>query len=157
MPQLPACGRDGPHAIVGATTPAARAGPPGTLALVDPHPTPEATPRATETIQTGFAVDRFGSVPSADVLASLVRDVHLDALAEAIQEYGLQAVAEHYLRALIDAGVLHADAAAATAEEDRILDADALASPTVHAVTVADLTDEFTRLDLTDPATSCRR
>jgi len=29
-------------------------------------------------------------------------------------------------------------------------------SPTVHAVTVADLADEFTRLDLTDPATSCR-
>jgi len=26
----------------------------------------------------------------------------------------------------------------------------------VHPVTVADLADEFTRLDLTEPATSCR-
>ena len=124
---------------------------------MDPHPTPDATPRATADSQTGYAVDRFGSMPFADVLASLVRDVDVDAVAEAIHEFGLQAVAEHYLRALIDAGVLHADAAGAYAEEDRILDADAVASPTVHAVTVADLADEFTRLDLTDPATSCSR
>ena len=123
---------------------------------MDPHPTPDATPRATEDSQTGYAVDRFGSMPFADVLASLVADVDLDAVAEAIHEFGLQAVAEQYLRALVDAGVLHADEAGATAEEDRILDADAVASPTVHAVTVADLADEFTRLDLTDPATSCR-
>ena len=63
---------------------------------------------------------------------------------------------DHYLSALIDAGVLHADAAGAYAEEDRILDADAHTSPTVHPVTVVDLADEFTRLDPTDPATSCR-
>ena len=72
-------------------------------------------------------------------------------VAEAIHEFGLQAVAEHHLRTLIDAG-----AAGAYAEEDRILDTDAHASPTVHPVTVADLADEFTRLDLTEPATSCR-
>jgi len=124
---------------------------------VDTHPTPDATPRQAEDGQTGYAVDRFGSMRFADVLASLVRDVDVDAVAQAIHEVGLQAVAEHYLRALIDAGVLHADAAGAYAEEDRILDADAVASPTVHAVTVADLADEFTRLDLTDPATSCSR
>jgi len=130
--------------------------PPATLILVDPHPTPDATPRPIETPETGFAVDRFGSMPFADVLAMLLADVDLDALAEAIHEFGLEAVAEQVLRALIAAGVLYADAAGATAEEDRILEADALASPTVHAVTVADLADEFTRLDLTDPATSCR-
>jgi hypothetical protein len=123
---------------------------------VDTHRTPGATPRSAADDPTGYAVDRFGSMPFADVLASLVQDVDLDALADAIQEYGLQAVAEQVLRALIDTGVLHADAAGAYAEEDRILDADAVASPTVHAVTVADLADEFTRLDLTDPATSCR-
>ena len=121
------------------------------------HPTPEATAPPAEAIQTGYAVDRFGSMPFADVLASLVADVDLDAMAEAIHEFGLQAVAEQVLRALIDAGVLYADAAGAYAEEDRILAADAVASPTVHAVTVADLADEFARLDLTDPATSCGR
>jgi hypothetical protein len=124
---------------------------------VDTYPTPDATPRPAEDVPTGYAVDRFGSMRFADVLASLVADVDLDALAEAIHEFGLQAVAEQVLRALIDAGVVHADAAGAYAEEDRILDADAVASPTVHAVTVADLADEFTRLDLTDPATSCSR
>ena len=128
-----------------------------TLILVDPHPTPDATQRPTEALERGYAVDRFGSMPFADVLASLVRDVDLDAVAEAIQEFGLQTVAEQYLQALIGAGVLHADAVGATAEEDRILEADAVASPAVHAVTVADLADEFTRLDLTDPATSCSR
>ena len=60
-------------------------------------------------------------------------------------------------RTLIDTGILHADAAAAHATEDRILDDDAHASPTVHRATVTDLADEFTRLDLTDPATSCRQ
>ena len=129
---------------------------PGCTVLVHIHRTSDATPRPTADGQTGYAVDRFGSMPFADVLASLVRDVDLDTVAEAIHEFGLQAVAEHYLRALIDAGALHADAAGAYAEEDRILDADAHASPTVHPVTVADLADEFTRLDLTDPATSCR-
>ena len=83
---------------------------------MDPHPTPDATQRATEDSQTGYAVDRFGSMPFADVLASLVRDVDLDTVAEAIQEFGLQAVAEQYLQALIGAGVLHADAAGAYAE-----------------------------------------
>jgi hypothetical protein len=96
------------------------------------HPTSDATLQPAEDDQTGYAVDRFGNAPFADVLASLVRDVDLDAVAEAIDEYGLQAVAEHYLRALIDAGLLHADEAAAYAEEDRILAADAQASPTVH-------------------------
>ena len=116
----------------------------------------DATPWPAEDVQTGYAVDRFGSMPFADVLASLVRDVDLDTLAEAIPVFGLQAVAEKYLRALIDAGALHADEAAAYAEEDLILDDDPHASPTVHSVTVTDLADEFTRLDLTEPATSCR-
>ena len=53
-------------------------------------------------------------------------------------------------------GSLHADAAAANAEEDGSLGDDAHASPTVHRVTIADLADEFTRLDLSEPATSCR-
>jgi hypothetical protein len=105
---------------------------------------------------TGFAVDRFGSATFADVLASLVRDLDLDMVAGAIGEYGLQTVAEQYLRALIEAGALHADEAAAYAEEDRILDEDPHTSPTVHPITVADLADELTRLDLTDPASSCR-
>lgn len=123
---------------------------------MDTHPKSDATPRPAEDVSTAYVVDRFGSMRFADVLASLVRDVDLDTVADAIHAYGLQAVAEQYLRALIDAGVVHADAAGAYAEEDRILDADAQASPTVHPVTVADLADEFTRLDLTDPATSCR-
>ena len=123
---------------------------------MDTHPTSDTTPRPAEDGQTGYVVDRYGSAPFADVLGSLVRDVDLDAVAEAIHEYGLQTVAEHYLRVLIDTGVLHPDAAAAYAEEDRILAADAHTSPTVHPVTVADLADEFTRLDLTEPATSCR-
>lgn len=107
-------------------------------------------------ILTGYAVDRFGYTPFGNVLGSLVREVDLDSLHEAIAEYGLQAVAEQYLRTLIADGTLHADESAAFAEEDSILEADQHASPTVHAVTVADLADEFTRLDLTDPATSCR-
>ena len=123
---------------------------------MDTLPTSDTTPRPAEDGPTGYAVDRYGSAPFADVLAALVRDVDLDAVAEAIHEYGLQTVAEHYLRVLIDTGVLHPDAAGAYAEEDRILAADAHTSPAVHPVTVADLADEFTRLDLTEPATSCR-
>jgi hypothetical protein len=123
---------------------------------VETHPTSDATSQPAEEDQSGYAVDRFGNAPFADVLASLMRDVDLDTVAEAIHEFGLQAVAEHYLRTLIDAGLLHADAAAAYAEEDRILDDDAHASPSVHPVTVADLADEFTRLDLTEVARSCR-
>ncbi len=123
---------------------------------MDIYSTSDTTLQLDETDQTGYAVDRFGNAPFADVLATLMRDVDLDAVAEAIDEFGLQAVAEHYLRTLIDAGLLHADEAAAYAEEDRILAADTNASPTVHAVTVADLADEFTRLDLTQSASSCR-
>jgi len=123
---------------------------------VDTHPTSDATPQLAEDDPTGYVVDRYGSAPFTDVLASLVKDADLDKVAEAIHEFGLQAVAEQVLRALIDAGALHADAAAAYAEEDRILGDDAHASPTVHSVTVADLADEFTRLDLTEPATTCR-
>ena len=123
---------------------------------MEAHPTSDATPRPAEDNLTGYAVDRFGSATFADVLASLVRDVDLDGVADAIYALGLQTVAEQYLRALIDAGALHAYEAAAYAEEDRILADDPHASPTVHPVTVADLADEFTRLDLTDPATSCR-
>lgn len=124
---------------------------------MDPRPTPDATPPPADAIQTGYVVDRFGSMRFADVLASLVRGVDLDTIAEAIHEVGLEAVAEQVLRALIDAGALHADVAGATAEEDSILATDPQASPTVHPITVADLADEFTRLDLTNPATSCRQ
>ena len=109
-----------------------------------------------EARQVGYAVDRFGSATFADVLGSLVRDVNLDAVAEAIQEFGLQTVAEQFLRVLIDRGALHADEAAAYAEEDWILAEDPHTSPAVHPVTVADLADEFTRLDLTAAASSCR-
>jgi hypothetical protein len=121
--------------------------------LVDPH----ATPELADDGPTGYAVDRYGSAALGDVLASLVRDVDLDMVADAIGEYGLEAVAEQYLQALVDRGTLHADEAAARAEEERILDEDPHTSPKVHPVTVADLADEFTRLDLTDPASSCRR
>jgi hypothetical protein len=115
-----------------------------------------ATPEPGHDGQIGYAVDRYGSAAAADVLGSLLRDVDLDVVADAIGEYGLETVAEQYLRALIDAGALHADEAAAYAEEERILDEDPHTSPTVHPITVADLADEFTRLDLTDPASSCR-
>lgn len=124
---------------------------------MDTQPTSIDPPQPTADDSTGYAVDRYGGARFADVLDSLLRDVDLDAVAQAIHEFGLQAVAEHYLRALIADGVLHPDAAGAYAEEERILDADPHASPTVHPVTVADLADEFTRLDLTDPATSCSR
>jgi hypothetical protein len=106
--------------------------------------------------QVGYAVDRFGSATLADVLADLVRDADLDKVAEAIEEFGLQTVAEQYLRALIERGSLHPDEASARTEEERVLDEDPHTSPTVHPVTVADLADEFTRLDLTAPAASCR-
>jgi hypothetical protein len=118
---------------------------------------PHATPEPSEDGPIGYAVDRYGNAVIADVLASLVRDLDLDMVADAIGEHGLQTVTEQYLQALIDAGALHADEASAHAEEERILDQDPHTSPTVHAITVADLADEFTRLDLTDPASSCRR
>ncbi len=104
---------------------------------------------------TGYVVDRFGYAPFGHVLGSLVREADLDTLHGAIGEYGLQAVAEQYLRTLIADGTLHADEGTAYAEEDRLLESDPNASPEVHAVTVADLADEFTRLGLIDPATSC--
>lgn len=114
------------------------------------------TQRPTEEGWIGYAVDRFGSATFADVLASLVHDVDLDQLCDAIDEFGLEMVAAQYLRVLIDGGTLHGSEAAAYAEEDRILDEDPHTSPSVHPITVADLADEFTRLDLTAPATSCR-
>jgi hypothetical protein len=103
----------------------------------------------------GYAVDRFGSAAFADVLGALIREVDLDRLCDAIDEFGLELVAEQFLKALIEGGRLHGSEAAARVEEDRILGEDRLASPTVHAITVADLADEFTRLDLTAPARSC--
>jgi len=103
----------------------------------------------------GFAVARFGFARYADVLEGLLSDLDLDALSAAIEEYGLALVADQTLRALIERGALHGDEAAAAAEEDRILDADPNASPSIHTVTVADLADEFTRLGLTESASSC--
>lgn len=123
---------------------------------MEPQLTWDSSQGPAEEPQTGYAVDRFGSATFADVLASLVRDVDLDQLSAAIDVVGLQAVAEQVLRALIDGGRLHADEAAAFAEEDRILADDPHTSPVVHPITVADLADEFTRLDLTAPATSGR-
>ncbi len=104
---------------------------------------------------TGYAVDRFGHAAHAQVLGGFMQDIDHEALYEAIGEYGLQAVAEQYLRTLIGDGTLHADEEAAYAAEREILEADPHAAPEVHAVTVADLADEFTRLGLTEPATSC--
>jgi hypothetical protein len=104
----------------------------------------------------GYAVDRFGNASLSDVLGWLLRDADLDALSSAIGAFGLEAVAEQYLRLLIEAGTLHASEASAAAEEERLLAEDPQSSPEVHAITVADLADEFTRLDLTDPASSCR-
>jgi hypothetical protein len=104
---------------------------------------------------TGYAVDRFGNAAHAQMIQLLVRDVDHDSLVQAIAEFGLQDVAEQYLRTLINEGTLHGDEVEAYAEESRILDSDPHASPEVHAVTVADLADEFTRLGLTDAAASC--
>jgi hypothetical protein len=119
-------------------------------------PTSYPTQGTAEERQVGYAVDRYGSATLADVLTALTRDLDLDDVAGAIEEFGLQTVAEQYLRALLERGALYADEAAANAEEDRILDEDPHTSPSVLPVTVADLADEFTRLDLTQAATSCR-
>jgi hypothetical protein len=100
---------------------------------------------------TGYTVDPFGTNSHAAVLEALVREADLDGVQAAIAEYGLEAVAEQYLRGLLDEGRLHADEAAALAEEERRLADDPQASPEVHAVTVADLADEFTRLGLIEP------
>lgn len=119
-----------------------------------PHPYPYPTEHPDDDV-IGYAVARYGGATFTDVLASLLSDVDLDALSEAIDEYGLELVTEQALRALIDQGKLHPDEAAAVAEEDRILDTDPHASPALHRVTVADLADELTRLGLTTPAASC--
>ena len=103
----------------------------------------------------GYAVTRFGFARFSDVLDSLLSDLDLDALSAAIEEYGLALVADQTLRSLIERGALHGDEAAAADEEDRIMAEDRDASPTVHPVTVADLADEFTRLGLTESASSC--
>jgi hypothetical protein len=98
-----------------------------------------------------YAVDRFGDLSHTGVLENLVRGMDEATLRDAIGEYGLEAVATQLLRTLIDDGTLHADAADAHSKADGILDSDAEAAPRVHPVTVADLADLFTRLDLTDP------
>ena len=106
----------------------------------------------------GYAVDRSGQAPPAQVVGALLHDLDLDRLAEVIAAYGLAAVAEQCLRALIADGRLHADEAAAREERERLLeDDDAFGMPKVHEVTVADLADEFTRLGLLEPPPSCRR
>lgn len=116
----------------------------------DPYPS---EPPADDLV--GYAVARDAGASFADVLDSLLSDVDLDALSEAVDELGLEMVAEQALRAFIDRGTLHADERSAVAEEDRILDADADASPSLYTVTVADLADELTRLGLTTAASSC--
>ena len=122
---------------------------------MDARPNAYATHDPIEDDVMGYAVARFGNATFYDVLTSLLSDVDLDGLSDAIDEFGLELVAEQALRALIDRGKLHGDETTAAAEEDRILDTDPHASPTVYPVTVADLADEFTRLGLTAPASSC--
>ena len=122
---------------------------------MDARPDEDWTPYFPEDDVVGYAVNRFAFARYADVLESILSDVNLDALSAAIEEYGLALVADQTLRTLIDRGALHGDEAAAAAEEDRILAEDPDASPTVHTVTVADLADEFTRLGLTESASSC--
>ncbi len=102
----------------------------------------------------GYAVDRFGNLTHTRVLEELVQGIDDDTLRHAVAEFGLEAVAEHYLRTVIADGTVHADAEAARAEADDLFDSDPLASPRVHAVTVADLADLVTRLGLTEPPSS---
>lgn len=103
---------------------------------------------------TGYAVDRFGTMTHTHVLEDLAQGIDDDTLRHAIAEFGLEAVAERYLRTVIADGTVHADAEAARAEADALFDSDPLASPRVHSVTVADLADLFTRLGLTEPPSS---
>ena len=106
----------------------------------------------------GYTVDRFGQASPAQVVGSLLDQVDLGRVSEAIDSYGLEAVAEQYLRALIADGTLHTEEAAAHEERERLLDdEDGFGVPKVHAVTVADLADELTRLGLLEPPPSCRR
>jgi len=104
----------------------------------------------------GYAVDRFGQAAPAQVVGSLLREADLERLSEVIDAYGLEAVAEQYLRALIADGTLHVDEAAANEERERLLDEEAaFGVPKVHAVSVADLADELTRIGIVEPPPSC--
>jgi len=105
----------------------------------------------------GYAVDPFGQAVSAQVVGSLLRDADVERLSEVVDAYGLAAVAEQYLRALIAEGTLHADESAAKEERERLLDDDTgFGVPKVHAVSVADLADELTRIGMVEPPPSCR-
>lgn len=106
-------------------------------------------------VWVGYAVDRLGGRDLTQVLAALLRDVDLDALSAAVGEFGLEMVAEQFLRVLKGSGRLHADEAAAGAERARIREEHGRPLPTVHPITVADLADEFTHLGLT-ATRSCR-
>jgi hypothetical protein len=100
---------------------------------------------------TGYAVDRHGGGPRV-VLDDLLHDLPHDDIRAAVAEFGMQAVAEQYLRTLVADGTLQADEASAYAAADRMLAEDPEASPTVHTVSVAVLADEFVRLGLTEDA-----
>jgi hypothetical protein len=119
------------------------------------RPTWDATQTPDEGVWVGYAVDRLGSRDFTPMLAEFVRDLDLDELRAAIDVFGLEMVAEQFLRALIDGGRLLANEAAAAAERVRLREEDRRTSPTVHPLTVADLADEFTRLGLT-ATRSCR-
>jgi hypothetical protein len=98
-----------------------------------------------------YAVDRFGDLSHTHVLEGIVQGIDAETLRQAIEEYGLEEVAEHYLRTVIADGTVYGDRDEALAETDHILDTDPNASPRMHEVTVADLADLFTRLGLTEP------
>jgi hypothetical protein len=100
---------------------------------------------------TGYAVDRHGGGARV-VLDDLLRDLPHDDIRAAVAEFGMQAVAEQYLRTLVADGTLQADEASAHAAADRMLAEDPEASPAVHTVSVAVLADEFVRLGLTEDA-----
>jgi hypothetical protein len=102
-------------------------------------------------VDTAYAVDPNGTASHTAVVETLVRGMDERVLRESIGEYGLEAVAEQFLRTLVRDGTLHADAAEATSAADRLLAEDADAAPRIHEVTVADLADLFTRIGLIDP------
>lgn len=104
-----------------------------------------------EDVQVVHAVDRSGVASHTAVVESLVEGTEAGPLREAIAAYGLEAVAEGFLRTLVGEGTAFADEADARAEAERILASDPDAAPRVHPVTVADLADLFTRIGLTDP------
>jgi hypothetical protein len=107
-----------------------------------------------DAIDHGYAVDRFGTLTHTRMLEELVQGIDHETLRTTIDEYGLEAVAEHYLRTVIADGTVYADPGEAEAETERILDTDPHAAPRMHAVSVADFADLFTRLGLTQPPTS---